>query len=83
MINIEKELINKLYYDEIEASEFLLCPGVVDNPNEVIPQKDLEVVVNEKGLIFSKSLIDFYVNAVMLSLIWLIVYYRFKKGKVK
>ncbi|WP_442787265.1 hypothetical protein [Flavobacterium suncheonense] len=83
MINIEKELVNKLYYDEIEASEFLLCPGVVDNPNEAIPQKDLETAVNEKGLTFPKSLIDFYGQAAMLSLTWMIVDARFQNGKEK
>ncbi|SDI24389.1 hypothetical protein SAMN05421846_105164 [Chryseobacterium taeanense] len=81
MININKKLIDTLYYEEIEGSNSLLCPGAVSKPSHIISKENLETTVKEKGLIFPESLIDFYSQAAMLSLTWMIVDERFRNGK--
>ena len=59
MINIREKLRKKLYLEEIEGSDFLLCPGCVTKPDDAIHRNDLEMILKEKGLIFPDSLIDF------------------------
>ena len=81
MININKELIDKLYYEEIEGSDSLLCPGAVSKPSHIISKEELEVILKEKSLTFPESLMDFYNQASMLSLTWMIVDERFRNGK--
>ncbi len=81
MIDINKELIDKLYYKEIEGSDSLLCPGAVSKPSHIISQEELDLMLKEKSLTFPKSLVDFYSQAAMLSLTWIIVDERFRNGK--
>ncbi|WP_144282631.1 hypothetical protein [Chryseobacterium echinoideorum] len=66
---------------EIYDSGYLTSSGAVDKPNDAMPNKELEAILMEKGLIFPKSLIDFYSQAGMLSLIWKIVDESFQNGK--
>ncbi|MCX8533050.1 hypothetical protein [Chryseobacterium luquanense] len=81
MININKKLIDILYYEEIEGSDSLLCPGAVSKPSDIISKEEIERVLKEKELIFPESLINFYSQAAMLSLTWMIVDERFRNGK--
>ncbi|MBX2950357.1 MAG: hypothetical protein KF704_13845 [Crocinitomicaceae bacterium] len=81
MINIREKLRKVLYYEEIEGSNILLCPGCVTKPSDAIAKNDLEIILSEKGLIFPESLMDFYGQVGMLSVPWEIVNERFQNGK--
>jgi len=80
MINIKEQFINKLYYEEIEGSNFLLCPGAATRPSEAISSPDLRTLLKEQNLDFPDNLIDFYGQVGMLSIPWEIVGERVKNG---
>ena len=81
MINIKAHFVDKLYYDEIEGSNFLLCPGCATKRSEAIQRENLEKILKENNLTFPESLMDFYGQAAMLSVPWEIVDETFQNGK--
>jgi hypothetical protein len=83
MIDIEKKFRDRKcsLSKEIYDSGYLVSSGAVYKPSEVIPQKELEEILNEKGLVFPECLIDFYRQAAMLSLTWEIVDECYPNGK--
>lgn len=85
MINIEKKFRDRKssLSKEVYDSDYLVSSGAVYMPNEAIPQEDLEIILNEKKIIFPESLINFYSQAAKLNFVWRIIDESFQNGKEK
>jgi hypothetical protein len=79
-MDIKEKFRKKLSREEIGQSP-LTTSTASTSPDKAISKEDLKIILEEKGLEFPNSLIDFYGQAGALSLVWEIVDETFQNGK--
>ena len=70
MINIDHIFVDELYFDQVEASNELTCPGIVTKYDEALAGSEIQNKLSEYSIDLPQSLIDFYQQVAELSLTW-------------